>query len=229
MLSWENYMRESRFDDLHRRLLREGVKPAWVKRTMDELNDHFNDLYKEAMADGLSSEEAEELARSRLGDPKTIVEEILARPELRSRAHRYPKTFFILAPLAIFVSVVTLLTLLIIGIGSMYRAGVTDGTPVPDWFKALADITIFFIKYVLGQVMTIMLFIQAYHRRVPWLWPLTGVVIMAITGSGIAADIVWPSGGNPGQYSLGLGIDTTRLLVTLGITGLFAYCYRYPG
>jgi hypothetical protein len=76
------------FASLSERLLRGGVAPKYVRRTVTELRDHFSDVKDEALASGLSHDEAEREASSRLGTEDVIVDDILAKPELQSWAAR---------------------------------------------------------------------------------------------------------------------------------------------
>ena len=81
-------MREPDFHLLRERLLRGGVAPKHVRRTIAELRDHHTDLFAEAFSRGCSVEDAEREASIRLGDEDSLAAEVLARPELRSWAHR---------------------------------------------------------------------------------------------------------------------------------------------
>jgi len=83
-------MHESDFNSLKDALLRGGVAPRHVRRTIAELRDHHTDLFAEAFARGCSVENAEREASMRLGDHDSLAAQILARPELRSWAHRWP-------------------------------------------------------------------------------------------------------------------------------------------
>ncbi len=78
------------FASLSERLLRGGVAPKYVRRTVTELRDHFSDVKDEALASGLSHDEAEREASSRLGTEDVIVDDILAKPELQCWAARWP-------------------------------------------------------------------------------------------------------------------------------------------
>ena len=68
-----------------------GIAPFYVQRTLLELSEHYEDLETEALAAGLSREEAETLARAMLGNEQTIASVILAHPELRAWSHRWPR------------------------------------------------------------------------------------------------------------------------------------------
>jgi hypothetical protein len=79
------------FANLQLALERAGVSPFYVQRTLLELGEHFEDLESDALAAGLSRNEAEALARAMLGNEQTIASVILAHPELRTWSHRWPR------------------------------------------------------------------------------------------------------------------------------------------
>jgi hypothetical protein len=78
------------FAALRHELLRGGVSPLYVERTILELGDHCEDLERDALAAGLSAEEAARSALKLLGSAETIAAAVIARPELRSWSHRWP-------------------------------------------------------------------------------------------------------------------------------------------
>lgn len=72
-------------------LLRSGVAPLYVERTIEELADHYADLETAALASGLSPEEAACSAREALGNERALVAAIVARPELLTFSARFPR------------------------------------------------------------------------------------------------------------------------------------------
>jgi len=80
------------FDDLELALTRGGVAPVYVRRTLLELREHYEDLESDARAAGMSNHEAECAACAMLGNQTTIASVILAHPELRAWTHRWPRT-----------------------------------------------------------------------------------------------------------------------------------------
>ena len=53
---------------LQNELLRSGVAPRLVRRTVSELSDHYEDLVDSALADGVEPDAAEQRALTELGD-----------------------------------------------------------------------------------------------------------------------------------------------------------------
>ena len=78
------------FAALRLELLRGGVSPLYVERTILELGEHLEDLENDALAAGLSDEDAASTARNVLGSEATIAAAVMARPELLSWSHRWP-------------------------------------------------------------------------------------------------------------------------------------------
>jgi hypothetical protein len=80
-----------RFEDLKLELLRGGIAPIYVERTMIELNEHYVDLENAALASGLSADEAARSARALLGSEQSIAAAVLSRPELLAWSRRWPR------------------------------------------------------------------------------------------------------------------------------------------
>lgn len=78
------------FAALRIELLRGGVAPLYVERTMLELREHYEDLERDALASGISEEDAAAAALVRLGSHEAIAAAVLARPELLSWSRRWP-------------------------------------------------------------------------------------------------------------------------------------------
>jgi hypothetical protein len=72
-------------------LLRSGVAPYYVERTVIELEEHHADLESAALARGSSADEAARTADAALGDERAIAAAILARPELLTFSTRHPR------------------------------------------------------------------------------------------------------------------------------------------
>src|SRR5262245_754434 len=84
-------MREGQFESLRLELLRSGVTPVYVDRTILELEEHYSDLEGAALAAGVDANEAARLAMATLGNERAIAAAILAHPELLTFSTRYPR------------------------------------------------------------------------------------------------------------------------------------------
>ena len=84
-------MRDGQFESLRLELLRSGVTPVYVERTILELTEHYCDLESAALAAGFSADEAARVAQDSLGHERSIAAAILAQPELLTFSTRYPR------------------------------------------------------------------------------------------------------------------------------------------
>ena len=104
---------------LQRTLIRGGVAPVFISRTLAELRDHCQDLEADALRAGCSVEEARSEARNRLGEHSVIAAEILRRPELKVWAFRWPWGPLVLRRFVVFVAISTVPAMAIVGRGSL--------------------------------------------------------------------------------------------------------------
>ncbi len=76
------------FEALTQQLLDAGIAPRFAERLRRELEDHYRDLEREALASERSVLAAELEARRRLGSSELIAREFMSRPELKSWVYR---------------------------------------------------------------------------------------------------------------------------------------------
>lgn len=88
---------------LRKELIRSGIAPRHVRRTLDELSDHYEDLVEQGLSDGATRLEAHAHASDILGDIHDIGDAVRARPELRSWAYRFPRVAALVYPLTFLV------------------------------------------------------------------------------------------------------------------------------
>ncbi len=84
-------MPDGQFESLRLELLRSGVAPLYVDRTIIELREHFADLEISALAAGHGAEDAARVARNTLGSDRAIAAAILAQPALLTFSTRWPR------------------------------------------------------------------------------------------------------------------------------------------
>jgi len=189
-------MREPDFHDLRETLLRGGVAPKHVRRTIAELRDHQTDLFGEALSRGCSFEDAEREASMRLGDEDALAAVVLARPELQSWTHRWPWIAYGVTPTFLLgLAFVTLVLLL--GFSDVVR---TDqhtfserwGSPESVW--SVAGAVRMFASFGLPMLLAATCCFVAAQRRVAVRWPLIGVVIASIVGAAVQFNVAWPQG-----------------------------------
>jgi len=78
------------FRHLRRELLRGGITPEFVERTVSELRDHYMDLRHDALARGCSISVAERQAGASLGRETEIADAVLEHAELKHWSARHP-------------------------------------------------------------------------------------------------------------------------------------------
>ena len=83
-------MPEPNFENLHCHLLNAGVSPRFVRRTLTELRDHYDDLKLDIVGQGVSVQEAAHIAGRQLGKLDVIAAQVTSRKELRRWSYRYP-------------------------------------------------------------------------------------------------------------------------------------------
>ena len=84
-------MRDGQFESLRLELLRSGVTPVYIERTILELEEHYSDLENAALASGVDAHEAARVALATLGNERAIAAAVLAQPALLTFSTRYPR------------------------------------------------------------------------------------------------------------------------------------------
>ena len=85
---------------LRQQLINAGIAPRHVRRTIDELQDHYDDVVEHELEEGADRITACRSALARLGPVDDIVAAVKARPELQSWAFRFPRVAAVLYPLS---------------------------------------------------------------------------------------------------------------------------------
>ncbi len=213
-------MRSAHFAELAENLLRGGVAPRHVRRTVAELEAHLRDLIDELRARGLSPEQAALEARARLGSDEVLAASVLARPELRSWVHRRPWAAFAVVPvlsfLTVFAGSVLTFVLLIEGLKSVFGPSPQAWAPV----HTLTPVLLTSMLWVLPGLAAAPYVWLAASRRVGAKWPAVGVVLIALIGATVTMGVEWPLPSAQGSFSAGIGIRTDHLLQPLARAGL---------
>ena len=114
-------------------LIKGGVAPRFIERTLRELKAHYADLRNRAIREGDSEQQADQKARTALGDEQTLVAEIVSKPELRSFTARFPRSTFLFIPTLAAMTFLSVLGLVLFTLASSR-----------SWFADMsADSTIF--------------------------------------------------------------------------------------
>lgn len=219
------------------RLLRGGVAPRHVKRTLRELRHHLADLEQCALAAGLSPEKAAAQAREQIGDREQIVQATLARPELKSWAYRCPWAVYGILPAVGLALAIVGSILLCVGILTLAQAmsGLGDAAfgqalAARQWVLSMIGAWAFATIHLLPVVFAGLLCVMAARRDAPLLWPAFGVLLILLLGfcSNLSFSPPQMPGGQ-GELRAGIGFSTEMLLQmrTLGLL-LTSACILVP-
>lgn len=227
-------MRNARYEGLAERLLCAGVAPRHVYRTVFELQGHFEDLVAEFQGQGRSRQESEAAASDRLGSEDAIVASVLARPELMSRARRWPWAGFALFPMAMFIATLFACLFLLVVFLEVAKHGfgyALDDSGALQSFGTTFLGCLMWAAPISGAAVVCLL---AAERRAPPLWPAVGVLFIALMGSLINANLQWSPYAPQAGLGLGIGVSSTELwfpgvraLTTIAIAVLLHAWLRY--
>ena len=212
-------MSRSRFDSLRERLLKAGIAPRHVRRYLGELHDHSDDLVREEIAGGATRQAAEANADARLGNDDDLAQAMLARPELRSVAARFPWAVFAVGPVIVIPACLIGAILLEIGIFDLISTFYHNPAhlPPPAWFTSavLAYNTI--VTWIMPPMLGALLVFIGTRQRVSTSWIVTGAVIACFLGA--FQELSWYDTGYKGELELssGLGPPFPRDLIVGGI------------
>lgn len=235
-------MSELKLQRMKVELIRGGVAPKFVERTLIELDAHYRDLKSQAIADGFSETVAREKANNAIGDEKTLIKEILNKQELKSWLWRYPKSIFLLVPLLILILSIFVFGVLafLIDKFSPEIIQLLVGTDIPLWTKVLIELLSFFMFYVLTPMLAAGIIVMAKRRIIQLHWPIAGMALLMFVGCGWGYSINWPTeaaGGNInfswGYSFLPRGVrvqqdlhNLMNMLITISLAAITWWVYR---
>jgi hypothetical protein len=174
---------QSDLDQFVQALLRGGVAPKVIGRTVEELRDHYDDLCESQTPDE---------ARRQLGSLEEIAADLIARKELQSWSARWPWLMYILLPVA---GVICAIVLGAVSVGYSWRAieffvGVTL---VPaESVTAAVNIVFWSIAHVLPVALAVVVGWHAVITRRPLVWPVMGLIVLCMAGGALDFSANWP-------------------------------------
>jgi hypothetical protein len=190
-------------EDAHlaEQLLRGGIAPRHVRRALRELRDHREDLIAQLEQQGLPPDAAACEAQQRLGQRDALTAQMLAQPELRSRVHRFAWLLFGIAPLfaTLVLSVATYFVVIVFG---GYFA-LPEHVQLQQEHGAL-PVASAFMHWIAPLFIAVPLGMLALRRRMSPVWPVVGVVVIAVASGALAV--------RPNWILIGPPIDALRTL-----------------
>ena len=214
-------MRNPELAAFSERLLREGVAPKHVRRTVCELQAHRHDIVAELRARGVPEAHAEVEARARLGSDETLAASILARPELRSWARERPWAAFTILPIVLFfvafalwvVAFVVLLETLKSALGTSLLA-LGGVRPIAEFLFGAA---LWGFPVAIGALCV---WFAAVRRAGP-AWPIAGVAVIALIAAAANMSLDWPAPPAQAGITAGIGLgpeNAARVAMRAGLT-----------
>jgi len=209
-------------------LIEGGVSPRRARRIVDELDDHFESLRAELIAQGADEQSSVEIANQRLGNIDMLIERILADGDGLSAARRRPIAAFVLAPLPVIIAALGLYGAAGLGAAAVFIR--LTGRPTTDpAFGTLATILQAPAAYGLTTLVAAWFCWIGYRCRCAAHWPLLTCAIISLFGAALFVD-VRPPVGQPGTGLVAIGLhlhpNWARLLTPLIIFAGFRIVHR---
>jgi hypothetical protein len=214
----EAAMSKPRFEELRERLLRAGIAPSRVHRYMRELREHYEDLYRAGRIQGLKPSAADLAARAKLGSDDALAESMLAQPELRNIAARYPALVFGAAPFLFWIAFETLAMLALQRVGMSYDDELRAQVPLDRAVRFVELYSLAFVR-VLPVLVSAGVFWSALRSRSGAHWPIVGSTLMTVAAASIAVVV---NDGQVGLFTSLLPDLRTPVLVGCGSLDLIA-------
>ncbi len=172
------------FDGLREQLLRAGIAPRHVRRTLAELRHHHDDLMAEERAHGVRGAAADAAARERLGSDDALAAAVLARPGLRSVSARFPWLVFAILPpfTALFGSLLLVIAMLLLGVksGAIIPDHRNIAHWVPAWYTWTSGGIMFAVNFLIPGLLGFLLAWLAQRQRMKPFWPLLGMALILL-------------------------------------------------
>lgn len=200
---------------LRNTLLQGGVAYKHVRRFIAELKDHYEDLEKDALKNGISKQDARDLADNRLGEPEFLVNEMLARSELKSLGYRYPKALLVIGPVFTVVVFSIMLAFLIagviVGFNLVFKgAEMTEQiVALPGWVIMLLSSIRLFWMYLLPLLIIAMFINYAEKNCLSLKYYGLGLFMACLIACSQYVYFIWPDPANniKGEFSVSLVIS----------------------
>jgi len=205
-------MLEQELKELKNTMLKSGVSPRYVRRTLKELQDHYSDIKTSLLSSGLDEKEAALQAQQQLGDLRTIADKAVSQKELRSFISMHPKMFFIMSPIVVYLVLAALGVLFVFASVEFFQLeNLPHGTQVPFGFIVTFKITSLLYIYVL-PLLVALVFVGLARERMLDNWIIyISLAVIAVLGSFHSTNIQGSVIGN-GNFTISMGVGFGSLI-----------------
>ncbi len=177
-------------DKVRRRLAQSNLPPTYIRRFVEELSDHVQDLTEETMS-------MEANALSQMGNPEEIAEAAIDFYRRRSILGRHPTVAFLVFGLSPIVTFIVLFAVTVLATAAMIEVAHELGFSIDDWWNRLGTpgVTVWcyamswLTSVVPGIVVSILFCRLAKRLRMGRRWLFVSCVA---TGLMTAAPCFWP-------------------------------------
>lgn len=222
------------------RLLDAGIAWRKVRRNLREVQDHYQDLARQARDAGFDAAASAKLAREQIGSLEQLADAMIVS-NARSLLHRHPVAMTVVLP---FVSYLVMCFLLVAGL--MLIIDLPDfksdaqAAVLPAWIGSFLDMVLLIQAWFLTPLLALLLIMFSIRNRVlPRFW-LPGMLLLCILGSGSTMSVSLPDPATDREGMLGLSFgyafpnpghigfegNNLRLLLNLLLCGSFAMFYH---
>lgn len=194
-------------------LIQAGIAPRRARRILREFAEHHADVVAERISLGDSPSDARLAASARVGSEQQLVVNLLARPELRSWAHRRPSIAFAIAPVLSFALAFVASILGLIALLEWRKAlgeAVNAASPTIRWIGTYAGV---YLLWALPCGVAALLALVAARRREASIWPCVGIAAVCCVGALTNFSVSVPP--DAPSMGAGIGIRTDHLGATL--------------
>ncbi|HTV21988.1 MAG TPA: hypothetical protein VMG12_25035 [Polyangiaceae bacterium] len=192
-------------DSLRERLLIAGVAPRHVRRYLRELAEHLDDARRAELERGVDRAAAERAAWQRLGSEESLVESMLAQPELRSTSARFPALVYGLGPVLAWLALAAVTLLGLVVVFRLLPESVLEQKKPAGLLAIASGIGTLYVR-ALPVLVSLLAFRAAAQRRSRAHWPLAGAALVALLAGTLSFEAL-------GATSLGVNSSLLPLLV----------------
>lgn len=186
-------------DEVRERLAGQALPPAYIRRFMDELSDHFQDITEEIMS-------TEANALSRLGEPNEVAQAAIAAYRRRSFLGRHPTAAFLVFAVSPIVSQIAIL------VASLYAIDMTLDRlwpkfldTAPRWLGLALPYALSTLTIIIPSILVSVLYCRLARRTcINNKWGFVSCVMMAALAAMLQYHVKLSE--IPGQSFLSIGL-----------------------